>query len=80
MYFLRRLTWSMLLTHHTDARRSWDEVEVLWQRQHDGHLEKLRRFRVDDHGAVRSEEGRYLLLCAEGNRPFRQAGRGTSQE
>ena len=65
---------------HAHAHRLRDEVEVLRQRQHDGHLEELRRFWVDDHGAVRGEEGGDLLLRAEGNRLIRQAGRGARQE
>ena len=35
------------------AHRLRDEVEVLRQWQHDGYLEELRRFRVDDHSTVR---------------------------
>ena len=41
------------------------------QRQHDGYLEESRRFRVDDHGAVRGKEGGDLLLRAESNRLVR---------
>ena len=65
---------------YDDFFRLRDEIEILRQRQHDGHLEELRRFRADGRRAVRGEEGGDLLLRAEGNRLLRQVGRGARQE
>jgi hypothetical protein len=66
-----RLTAPVRQKLHAYAHRLWDKVEVFRQRQHDGHLEELHRFRVDDHGTVRGEEDGDLLLRAEGNRLVR---------
>src|SRR5262245_23411343 len=59
---------SLLWTHPF----SQDEVEVLRQWPGDRRLEEAAGLRVDDHGSVRGEEGRDLLLVAEGDRAHRR--------
>src|SRR2546422_9087825 len=47
----------------------WNEIEILWKRQDDWHLEEARRCGVDDHGTFCVKELPDLVLSLEGDWP-----------
>src|SRR6266571_5175054 len=54
----------------------WNEIEILWKRQDDRHLEEARRCGLDDYGTFCVKELPDLLLSLEGDWPEGRIGPG----
>ena len=71
-----RFFYSLMSIRFAARIASWsrDVVQILQQRQINQVFKQPTRLRVDDHGAVRGEERRDLLLRTEGDLPHERDG------